>query len=246
MPKHSQESHYLASILSHTFVECICRNISCALGKWSLYSRWNFISTFTELHLHGDERWPTEVTSTTYSRGVGQAWHKLVGRMRIASMTSPETSPGSRKLRLPKGHPVCPQQCWSLRIFCCKTPSGAAERSTGTTWVQHFHPYGCIAFSDLLVIQSSFYVRYVYMALVYHQYQLFVFRIFSLFLPLVQWFKWKYPLVNNKSNNNSNNNNNNNGDDNKHEKMSTRLNKCTVWPRGVSLSFELPHSGGHF
>ena len=43
--------------------------MSCALGKWSLHSRWNFISTFAELHVHGDERWPTEVTSSTYFRG---------------------------------------------------------------------------------------------------------------------------------------------------------------------------------
>ena len=55
---------------SNTFVECICRNISFAPGKWSLHSRWNFISTFTDLHVHGDERWPTEVTSNTYFRGV--------------------------------------------------------------------------------------------------------------------------------------------------------------------------------
>ena len=61
---------YVASILSNTFIKCICRSISCALGKWSLHSRWNFTSTFTELHVHGDERWPTEVTSNTYFRGV--------------------------------------------------------------------------------------------------------------------------------------------------------------------------------
>ena len=31
---------------------------------------WNFSSTFTELHVHGDERWPTEVTSDTYFRSL--------------------------------------------------------------------------------------------------------------------------------------------------------------------------------
>ena len=30
---------YLASILSNSFVKCICRNISCALENWSLHSR---------------------------------------------------------------------------------------------------------------------------------------------------------------------------------------------------------------
>ena len=65
-----QETQYLASILSNAFVKCICRNIRCALGKWSLHSWWNFFSTFTEFRVHGDERWPTEVTSNTYFRGV--------------------------------------------------------------------------------------------------------------------------------------------------------------------------------
>ena len=30
------------------------------------------ISTFTELHVHANERWPTEVTSNTYFRGVNE------------------------------------------------------------------------------------------------------------------------------------------------------------------------------
>ena len=30
-------------MLSDTFVKRICRIISCALGKWSLHSRWNFL-----------------------------------------------------------------------------------------------------------------------------------------------------------------------------------------------------------
>ena len=70
----SRESQYLASILSDTFVKCICRDISRVLGKWSLHSRWNVISTFTELHVHGNERWPMEVTSNTYFRAVYPPW----------------------------------------------------------------------------------------------------------------------------------------------------------------------------
>ena len=57
-------------ILSDTFVECIYRSMSCALGKWSLHSRWNFISTSTEFHVHDDEHWLMEVTSNTYFRSV--------------------------------------------------------------------------------------------------------------------------------------------------------------------------------
>ena len=63
-----QEAQYLASILPNTFVKCIRRNISCAPGKWCLHASWNFTSTFTELHVHGDERWPMEVTTNTYFR----------------------------------------------------------------------------------------------------------------------------------------------------------------------------------
>ena len=72
---YSQETQYfIGSILSIidsiepiTFVKCIFGNISCALGKWCLHSRWNFISAFTELHVHGDERWPIELVSNSIS-----------------------------------------------------------------------------------------------------------------------------------------------------------------------------------
>ena len=76
--KTAPKTQYLASILSDTFVKCIYHNISCALGKWSLHSRWNFISTFAKLHVHGDERWPTEVTSNTYFRGA--LWSLFMNR----------------------------------------------------------------------------------------------------------------------------------------------------------------------
>ena len=35
-----------------------------------VYTRGESFSWLTQLHGHGDERWPTEVTSNTYSRGV--------------------------------------------------------------------------------------------------------------------------------------------------------------------------------
>ena len=83
--KLSQETQSLASILSDTFVKCICRNISCALGKWSLQSRWNFISTFTELHVHGDERWPTEVTPIRISAVSHACGKNSPGQNRLAT-----------------------------------------------------------------------------------------------------------------------------------------------------------------
>ena len=39
-----------------------------------------FSSTFTELHVHGDERWPMEVTSITYFR-----WSTEVTSIRISA-----------------------------------------------------------------------------------------------------------------------------------------------------------------
>ena len=44
------------------------RKVNCAQEKRSLHSKWNFISTLTELRDHGGERWPTEVTSDTFPR----------------------------------------------------------------------------------------------------------------------------------------------------------------------------------
>ena len=41
---------------------------SCEQGNWSLHSRWNLSRLSLSLHVHGDKRWPTEVTSNTYFR----------------------------------------------------------------------------------------------------------------------------------------------------------------------------------
>ena len=60
-----QGTQYLASLLTDKLVQCICRNVNGAQGKRSLHSRWNFNSTFTELHSHDDQSWPTEVTSNS-------------------------------------------------------------------------------------------------------------------------------------------------------------------------------------
>ena len=71
--KLSQESQCLASILTDKFIKCIWRNIICAQVKRSLHSRWNFISTFTQLHVHGGERWPMELAAQTV-RGFFEFW----------------------------------------------------------------------------------------------------------------------------------------------------------------------------
>ena len=36
----------VCKIVGHEIVKCTCSNMSCAQGEWSLYLRWNFISTF--------------------------------------------------------------------------------------------------------------------------------------------------------------------------------------------------------
>ena len=57
-----QETQYLASILTDKLVQCIFRNTR----KTELALE---VSTFTEFTLgHGDDRWPTEVTSNTCFR----------------------------------------------------------------------------------------------------------------------------------------------------------------------------------
>ena len=57
------DSRYV-TFTSSTYTQGMCTR------KLELVSRWNFISTPTKLHVHGDERWPMEVTSKTYFRGV--------------------------------------------------------------------------------------------------------------------------------------------------------------------------------
>ena len=52
-------------------------NMSCAQGEQSLHN--NFITT--ELHVHDDERWPMEVTSSTYFSGVLLCQSKLKGSL---------------------------------------------------------------------------------------------------------------------------------------------------------------------
>ena len=54
--KRSQETHYLASILSDTSIKSSIRNISCAQGKWSLHSRWNFTLNFMSMVTNADQR----------------------------------------------------------------------------------------------------------------------------------------------------------------------------------------------
>ena len=56
----TQETLYLDSFLTVKSVKCICRNISCAQGKRSLHSSWNFISRlspgYTTMTTNADQR----------------------------------------------------------------------------------------------------------------------------------------------------------------------------------------------
>ena len=68
---------YLASLLTDINWPVSWLHFShpnCTQEKRSLHSRWNFIPTLTELHGHGDDRWPTEVTSATYLGGAWPHW----------------------------------------------------------------------------------------------------------------------------------------------------------------------------
>ena len=76
----TQDTQYSASILTDELVQCICRNPKCAQGQRSgLYSTWNSTSIFNELHGHGDERWPTEVTSDTCFVVCPYRWSRSLG-----------------------------------------------------------------------------------------------------------------------------------------------------------------------
>ena len=59
-----QDTQYLVSILTEKLVRGICLNPKRTKAGLALEMKWNFISTFTKLHGHGDKRWPTEVTSS--------------------------------------------------------------------------------------------------------------------------------------------------------------------------------------
>ena len=57
-------------------VRCICHNIICAQGKQSMHSRQNFISIFTELHGHADQRKWRQIRISAVS--VGLRWNSWV------------------------------------------------------------------------------------------------------------------------------------------------------------------------
>ena len=104
-------------------------------------ARWNFISTFTELHAHSDERWPTEVTSNTYFRGVqfnASVPTCLLRRQLKTNIISPcrefkrvkiylKTSVSLLKDRIPKAHVspksgrITPEARSREEILCAKS-----------------------------------------------------------------------------------------------------------------------------
>ena len=67
--REDHETQCLAPVLLDKQGQCICPNLYCARARRSSYRRGNFVSTSAELHDHGDERWPTEMTSNAYFRG---------------------------------------------------------------------------------------------------------------------------------------------------------------------------------
>ena len=101
----------------------------CALGQWSLHSRWNFISTFTELHVRGDQRWPTEVTSNTYFRDVKliRIWNAV---RRNDSSWRFERYPSSPFLIDPAGIGWTPTMEWSSVLWRCVLTQNASGSSS--------------------------------------------------------------------------------------------------------------------
>ena len=54
----------------HSSYSRLCHNKSCALGKWACTRGEIVPRLLLTRTVHGDERWPKEVTSNTYFRGV--------------------------------------------------------------------------------------------------------------------------------------------------------------------------------
>ena len=140
-----QETQYVASILSGTFV-------SCALGKWSFTPEVKF---HLMLHVHGDERWPMEVTSTVsitlylFSCSAGDLI-KQWGR--VPFLTGPQPPP----LRATK---VCPT--YSLPSIA--TPSTPCWQQTWESWCNfctlyphpHKHPTCIPTLPHLVVVLTA-------------------------------------------------------------------------------------------
>ena len=102
------------------------RSISCAQGKRSLYSRWNVILTFIELHDHGGERWPTEVTSKTY-------FCSVVAIIPPYCVSSFEMTPNKMVITSCNTHLL--QSKWRrILCRCCRCRTGTESTSCSLAW----------------------------------------------------------------------------------------------------------------
>ena len=108
MSKLSQETQYLASIVSETLGKCICRNISCALGKRSLHSRWNVSRLSLSLHVHGDEwKWrPIRISAVSFTSGGVYVLFYLSSGGQERRKTSEQQCKHRRSRRTSQVHPA--------------------------------------------------------------------------------------------------------------------------------------------
>ena len=90
------------------------RKYACLTLQDLAKKRWNFISTSIELHGHGDERWPTEVTSNTHFRGV-----RVTAHIRFTSVVPCFPWCSSLVLQLPL--------FWRTRLFSWDETTGRSH-----------------------------------------------------------------------------------------------------------------------
>ena len=119
----------------------------------------NFISTSTELDGHGNERWPTEVTSNTYHRGAPMTQSSLVCVRTAAHWCTWHPRPGTPTRPWCSWSGACRYTCpirtaqcaymkrpgggmWAWSRHCCPKEPWWTPRPRWTS----AHP-GCIFFS---------------------------------------------------------------------------------------------------
>ena len=126
----------------------MCRNITCAQGKWSLHSTWNFISTLTEFTWPWRRTLTNGVTSNAYFRWLTE-WRQI----RISA-----DQRKWRQIRISavsmQHWPVCPGRNWkrisqvlernskwqrSIEMQGCRRWNAASRRSTWPPGVEAKH-----------------------------------------------------------------------------------------------------------
>ena len=101
---------------------CICRNIGCALGKWSLHSRWNLSRLSLSLHVHGDQlKWrQIRISAVSWPRTIA---HSKIGGVwpTVTLVRNSLIHAGDRSCQSSVLHPPPPPQKKKAQKYCWMT-----------------------------------------------------------------------------------------------------------------------------